>query len=158
MELKTTKAQLAVYFSAWLQWWIKKNHYTQLQAAVRLDVTPGFINMIINNKRAASATQMEKIALAVNLDLLDILLRGQQILGVGKATALAAQPSPEHMLYTGLSREQLEDVGIYRDLLVAGGEGVEVITQSIRSLAEKKNIGSKDGTTYSIVLHDSIES
>lgn len=140
MELRTTKAQLAKYFSAWLQWWLNKNRYTQLQGAVRLSVTPGFINMIINNKRAASATQMEKIAKTVDLDLLDILMHGRNLLAGGPRSAMHEQTyeiTPEEQ---GLNRNQINALNDYRALLITGGEGVDVITESIRTLAAKKNI------------------
>ena len=130
MELKTTQAQLARYFSAWLNWWIKINKYTQLRAAIKLEVTPGFINMIINNKRAASATQMEKIAQAVSLDLLDVLAHGRNIL-TGESVS---KSSEVNFWETGLEPTQIDSVREYRALLLTGGEGVEVITASIHAL------------------------
>ena len=138
MELKTTKAQLAKYFSAWLQWWIDKNRFTQLQAAVRLDVTPGFINMIINNKRAASATQMEKIANVVKLDLLDILIHGRQMLTGESYPNTSSKLYESDSLGFGLDEIQANAMKEYRKLLLSGGEGVNVITESILGLAKKK--------------------
>lgn len=139
MELKSTKAQLAQYFSAWIQWWINKNNYTQLQAAVRLTVTPGFVNMIINNKRAASASQMEKIAQALELDLLDILLQGRHILTGELRPASGSVAGSAETLEAGLSPGQRESLRQYRDLLLLGGEGVELISGAVESLTLKKN-------------------
>jgi len=154
MELKTTKAQLAKYFSAWVQWWINKNHYTQLQAAVRLDVTPGFINMIINNKRAASATQMEKIAKVANLDLLDILNHGRDILTGESRSGSSPASSEAYALESGLGLNQIDSLREYRALLLVGGEGVEVITESIHALATKRSAPDRKKHETSVTLHD----
>ena len=140
MENKTTQAQLALYFSSWLDFWVKTNKYTQLQAAIRLEVTPGFINMIINKKRAASPRQMEKIAQAINLDLLDILFQGRELLH-GKNPGRPSRPIKKaDFLSEGLSKKQTKALDAFRGLLMLGGEGVEIITESIQALAGKKNV------------------
>lgn len=146
MELKTTRAQLAQYFSAWLSWWVRKNTYTQLQAAIRLGVTPGFVNMIVNNKRAASVGQMEKIAKAAKADLLDILFQGCELLHGDKPNPSLKFMKKLDSLSAGLSQEQTEALTAYRGLLLLGGEGVEVITDSILALASKKNGTVSSGT------------
>ncbi|MDR1921482.1 MAG: helix-turn-helix domain-containing protein [Candidatus Adiutrix sp.] len=153
MELKTTEAQLAKYFRAWLLHWMNKNKYTQLRAAVRLGLTPGFINMIINNKRAASAGQMEKIAGAVNLDLLEILIHGRRLLA-GEPLPPSAPVWPEiEPSEIGLSRKQIEALREYRALLRVGGEGVEVITEAIQALALKKKSEDHKESKVLITYH-----
>ncbi len=144
MELKSTKAQLAQYFSAWIQWWIDKNRYTQLQAAVRLTVTPGFVNMIINNKRAASVSQMEKIAQALEMDILDILLKGRHLLTGKLWPASGSVAGSAEAMDAGLSPRQTESLRQYRDLLLLGGEGVELISGAVESLALKKTQGGSE--------------
>lgn len=137
MKTNSPDSQLARYFSAWLGLWVRKHRYTQLQAAIRLGVTPGFLNMVLNNKRAASAWQMEKTAEAVKVDVLEILRQGKEAIeGKGSATALAM--SANDSLTAGLNKEQINSMQAYHKLLLTGGEGVDVITESIHFLAKKK--------------------
>ena len=139
METNSPKAQLAKYFSAWLRLWMQKHRYTQLQAAIRLDVTPGFLNMVLNSKRAASAWQMEKIATATKMDVLEILYHGREAIE-GKKTLLPTATPVENSFTVGLDNEQVSSLRNYHKLLLAGGEGVNIIAESINFLVKNKNI------------------
>jgi len=112
-----------------------------------LGVTPGFINMIINKKRAASATQMEKIAQIVNSDVLDILIHGRQLLTGEIRLGGPITASENDLLEFGLDQNQIDSIQEYRALLLIGGEGVEAIAEFIRALARKKKISGKTGQT-----------
>ena len=83
---------------------------------------------------------MEKIANALNIDILDILVQGRKLMMGDKL----AEPVPQTVvdfLVAGLSPEQTRQMQLYRELLIMGGEGVETLTEAIISLAAKKNAG-----------------
>lgn len=60
--------------------WFKESGMTQLRASVELGLTQGLFNRLLSGKYAPSMAQAEKISHALGCELVDMLMKGRDIL------------------------------------------------------------------------------
>ena len=134
MPTKTINTETAKRFSAWLANWLKINKYTQLQGAVLLGMAPGHLNQILSGRSAASIFHMEKIAVAVDLDLVDLLVEGRDLL---EGRTKSINESAENMvndLFDGISNDDIKALLKAREILRNKGEDAKFLKQAIKRI------------------------
>jgi transcriptional regulator with XRE-family HTH domain len=134
MPTKTINTETAKRFSAWLANWIKTNKYTQLQGAVLLGMAPGHLNQILSGRSAASIFHMEKIAATVDLDLIDLLVEGRNLLAGKTHTAIEITAGISSELLEGLSNDDKELLRKARDILQTKDEDAEFLKQALKRI------------------------
>jgi transcriptional regulator with XRE-family HTH domain len=119
----------------------REKKITQAQLAEYMGLTPTKLSNILAQRRDSKESERRKAAQAVGYpadeDFLDF---GYWLLNGRLPAAAAGNSDTSQPFQAGLEREQIESLHLYRELLLAGGEAVETISEVIRTLARKKKL------------------
>jgi Predicted transcription factor, homolog of eukaryotic MBF1 len=67
-------------FRAAIRSWFKESGMSQLRASMELGITQGLLNRLLSGKYAPSMAQAEKISHALGYELVDMLMKGRNML------------------------------------------------------------------------------
>ena len=123
----TINNKIIKFFRAYLSHWLYKANLTKSEAALRFSVSNGQLIGFLNNTRSISIAVIEKICARIGVDVLEALEIGRRICGEEK-------PAER------LTPFQIEALSAFRDCLIAGGEGAEILAQNAITLARKKQV------------------
>ncbi len=112
---------------------METHNYTQLQAAVYVGMTLSHFNQTLSGKSAASVFQMEKVAMAIDRDLVDLLIEGRLLLE-GKEVSGTNKDDDNADFLTGLSSDGKKTLLKVKNIIQAGGEDAKLLKQFIKRL------------------------
>jgi transcriptional regulator with XRE-family HTH domain len=119
----------------------KEKKITQAQLAEHMGLTPTKLSNILAQRRDSKESERRKAARALGYPAYEEFLEFGYCLINGRLPAAAENSDASLSFQTGLDREQIESLCLYRELLLAGGEAVETVSEVIRTLARKKKLG-----------------